>query len=504
MRPSVVLHVVGLFVRAFGVALLVPMIVDLAYGNTEAATGFLLAATAAAVMGEVARRQASPGVELNRIEGLTVVASAWLVVSFFGAIPYIWNELSLIDALFESMSGLTTTGATIFTDFSQYDEGLYLWRSMTQWFGGMGVIALFIAVLPKLAIAGRQLFFAEAPGPEEDKLTPRVRHTAIALWALYVGLTVLQVIALWLADMPLFDAVCNSLTTVAAGGFSPHPQSIGGYANPAAEWIFVVFIFLAGANYSLQYRALRGRPLTLLKDEEFRWYTAIVVVSTLLLTYFLLPFARDPSQEYLAAESSLGVLTLAEPLTVLRQAAFQVLTIVTTAGFATDDFNLWNDQSRVILLALMFIGGSAGSAAGGPKVVRILLIAKYAAMELFRVLHPQAVKPVRFNGKVVPGKVLRAIVAFLLLYLTIYLGSVVFLAFMGADLMVAITASIATLGNIGPGYGFVGPMGTYAGLPTASKVLLFLNMWVGRLEVMTVLVLLQPAVWRSIRWDNGR
>lgn len=504
MRPAVVIHVIGLFVRAFGVVLLVPMAVDLGYGNKEAAVGFLLAAVAAVAVGELARRQSRPGVELNRIEGLSVVAFSWLVLSLFGALPYLWNGLSWIDALFESMSGLTTTGATIFTDFSRYGEGLYLWRSLTQWFGGMGVIALFIAVLPKLAIAGRQLFFAEAPGPEEDKLTPRVRHTAIALWTLYVGLTALQVLALAAVGMPWFDAVCNSLTTMAAGGFSPHPQSIGGYANPAAEWIFVLFIFLAGANYSLQYRALRGRPLALLRDEEFRWYTVVVVASTLLLTYVLLPFSRDPSAEYLSAASSLEALTLAEPLAVLRQAAFQVLTIVTTAGFATDDFNLWNDQARVILLALMFIGGSAGSAAGGPKVVRILLIAKYAAVELFKALHPQAVKPVRLNGKVVPPKVLRAIVSFLLLYLTIYLASVVFLSLMGAELMVSITASIATLGNIGPGFGMIGPMGTYAALPTASKIVLFLNMWIGRLEVLTVLVLLQPAVWRSLRWEKPR
>lgn len=502
MRLRYVAHVVGLLLRAFGVALLVPMVVDWGYGNWNDSFGFLVAAVAAYGAGDIGRRLTPKGIELNRLEGITVVASAWLVVSLFGAIPYVWAGLSVIDALFESMSGLTTTGATIFRDFSLYEEGLYLWRSMTQWFGGMGVIALFIAVLPKLGLAGRQLFFAEAPGPDEDRLTPRVRQTAIALWALYVGLTMVQIVLLLTFGMPLFDAVCNSLTTLSAGGFSPNPASIGGYGNPGAEWIFIVFMFLAGANYSLQYRALRGRPGSLFRDEEFRAYTILILVASLLLAYVLLPFARTPSEEYLSAESSLGVLVDAAPVTVLRQATFQVLTIVTTAGFATDDFNLWSDQARVILLMLMFIGGSAGSAGGGPKVVRALLIIKYAIVELSRALHPQAVRPVRLNGKVVPPKILRAIVSFLLLYLLVYVTSVLLVSSLGADLMTAVTASIATLGNIGPGFSLVGPMGTYADFPTATKLILFLNMWIGRLEVMTVLVLLQPAVWRSARWSD--
>ena len=499
MRLRLVAHLDGLLLRAFGVFLLVPMVVDWAYGNWGASIGFLIAALSATVLGELARRMHPKGAELHRLEGIMVVASVWLVVSFFSAIPYLWNGLSLIDSLFESMSGLTTTGATVFTDFSRYGEGLFLWRSMTQWFGGMGVIALFIAVLPRLAIAGRQMFFAEAPGPQEERLTPRIRHTAIALWSLYVGLTVVQVIALVAVGMPAFDAVCNSLTTVAAGGFSPHPQSIGGYANPAAEWVFVFFIFLAGANYSLQYRAIRGRPRDLFKDEEFRAYAMLVIVATLLLTYVLLPFSRDPGTEYVSAQTSLGVLEDAPPLTVLRQAAFQVLTIITTAGFATDDFNIWSDQARVVLLILMFVGGSAGSAAGGPKVVRVLLIFKYAAAELVRALHPQAVNPVRFNRRVVPPRVLRAIVTLLLLYILVFIVSVLLVTVFGADILTAITASIATLGNIGPGFGAVGPMGTYADFPTASKVVLFLNMWIGRLEVITVLVLLQPTVWRRLR-----
>lgn len=502
MRLRVVAHVVGLLLRAFGIAFLVPMAVDWGYGNWFDSVGFVIGGLAAVGIGELGRRLHAKGIELNRMEGVAVVASAWLVVSVFAAIPYLWNGLGVVDSLFESMSGLTTTGATIFRDFSQYGEGLFLWRSLTQWFGGMGVIALFIAILPKLAIAGRQLFFAEAPGPEEDRLTPRVRHTAMALWALYVGLTILQVVALMSVGYGLFDAVCNSMTTLAAGGFSPNPASIGGYQNPAGEWIFIVFMFLAGANFSLQYRALRGRPRSLLRDEEFRAYTLIIVVATVLLAYFLLPFSRAPSQPYLSSPTNLVALHDAAPVTVLRHAGFQVLSVLTTTGFATDEFNLWPDRTLVILMALMFIGGSAGSAAGGPKVVRVLLVFKFALAELFRSLHPQAVKPVRLNGKVVPNKILRAIVAFLLLYLLVYITSVVALVVLGADLITAITASIATLGNIGPGLAAVGPMGNYADLHAVSKLILFADMWIGRLEVMTVLVLLQPGVWRLARWQD--
>lgn len=502
MRLRLVAHVVGQLLRTFGFVFAVPLLVDVVAGRGWEAIGFAAGGLAAILAGQFGARLWRGEAELHRIEGIAVVAATWLVVSLFAAIPYLFSGLDVVDALFESMSGLTTTGATIFTDFSRYGEGLFLWRSMTQWFGGMGVIALFIAVLPRLGLAGRQMFFAEAPGVEEEKLTPRVRHTAIALWALYIGLTAVQAMLLSLAGMPLFDAVCNSMTTMAAGGFSPHPASIGGYENAGVEWVVVLFMFIAGANYSLQYRALRGQPGSLLRDEEFRVYTGLVLVATLLLGVVLWQFAADPGSAYLTSPTGLGALDHPTILDVARQSAFQVLTILTTTGFASDDFNLWNDSAKVILLSLMFIGGCAGSAAGGPKVVRVLLIWKYATGEMIKSLHPHAVHPVRFNGRVVPNKILRAIVSFLLLYLLLFAFSVIALTFGGNDLVTSISASIATLGNIGPGFNLVGPMGTYAGFTDLEKMLLFANMWIGRLEVMTVLVLLQPAVWRMARWEK--
>jgi trk system potassium uptake protein TrkH len=502
MRLAVVLHTIGLVVRIFGALLIAPLMVDLLYGNREEAIGFAIAGVSAAVIGEIMRRMDRHKTDLSRIEGLAVVAFSWLVVSMFAAIPYLWSGLGFVDAAFESMSGLTTTGATIFRDFSLYSEGLYFWRGMTQWLGGMGVIALFIAILPALAIAGRQLFFAEAPGPDEDRLTPRVRHTAIRLWGLYVALSAAEVAALWWVGMPLFDAVCNTLTTMSAGGFSPNPESIAGYANPAAEWVIIAFMFIAGANYSLWYRFFRGRPMSLLRDEEFRVYLTVVLLAALVLGVFLYQFSLAPAAEYAADAPGGGVLQNASVETVARQSSFQVLTIITTAGFATDDFNLWNDSSKAVLLVLMFIGGCAGSAAGGPKIIRLWLVAKFTYVELFRVLHPHGVRPVRLGKRVVSSDVMQSIVAFFLLYLVIFSTSVVILVGLGADMLTGITASIATLGNIGPGFNLVGPMASYADFDPVSKWVLFINMWVGRLEVMTVLVFIQPQIWRRAHWHG--
>ena len=499
MRLNLVAHTLGLILRYFGLLLLFPLVTDLIYGNWWAAVGFAVAGVAASSVGELGRRIYTGNAELSRIEGIAVVALSWMIVAIFGAVPYWWAGLGTIDALFESMSGFTTTGATVFTDFGAFSKGIFLWRSLSQWLGGMGVITLFIAILPALAIAGRQMFFAEAPGPAEERLTPRIRQTAILLWSTYVGLTGVQVLSLFVVGMPLFDALCNSLSTLAAGGFSPHPGSIGGYENPAAEWVFIIFIFLAGANYSLQYRAVRGQPGRLFRDEELRGYVALVLVATMALAFFLWQFAADPGAEYLDSSTSLHPLENASSIDLVRQAMFQVLTIITTAGFATDDFDLWNDQAKVILFILMFVGGCAGSASGGPKVVRILLIAKYAMCELTQALHPRAVRPVRLNRCVVPPQIMRAIVSFLLLYLVVYVLSVAAIVGLGADLVTGLTACIATLGNIGPGFGMVGPMSSYAEFPLASKLVFILTMWIGRLEVMTVLILLHPSVWRSAR-----
>ena len=484
MRLSNVLHIAGRIFRLFGAMFLVPAAVALVYGETRDAAGFVLGGVAAGGLGQLLTQGCrAAGEDLRRIEALAVVSGTWLVVAHLGAIPYVWVGLGPIDAFFESMSGFTTTGATILDDFDRLGRGMMFWRSMTQWLGGMGVITLFVAVLPRLAFGVRQLFFAEAPGPTDQKLTPHVRQTAAYLWRLYAGLTLALAVALTVAGLPIYDAVCHAMTTLAAGGFSPHAQSIMGYDNAAVEWIICLFMFLAGANFALQYRVLIGRPGALFRDDEFRAYTGIVVMATACLALFL--WRAGSETEW------------------IRHAIFQTLSILTTTGYASADFELWSDQAKVVLLALMFIGGCAGSAAGGPKVLRHVLIGRYTLLELRRTLHPRGVLPVKLGGKVVPEEVVRTVLVFFLFYILMFAVCAAVVIGLGADIITGFTATIATLGNIGPGFATVGPMANYAGLHPLSKVLLTLAMWIGRLEVMTVLALLRPEVWRNAHW-RGR
>ncbi len=491
MRVSLVLRTTLALIGCFGAVLLAPAAVEAAYGHGRSTLAFLAAAGLAVLLGLASRLLPGRGLEMQRMEGLATVAASWLLLVLIGAIPYSANGFAPADALFESMSGLTGTGATILTDFDAVSEGIFLWRSLSEWVGSMGIIALFIAVLPALRIAGRQMFFAEAPGPTEERLSPRIRNTAVYLYTLYVGLTVLEAGLLIRFGMPPFDAVCNSLSTVSAGGFSPHPSSIGGYSSSLIEWTVMAFMLLAGANYAFQFQAVRGRPLTLLRSEEFRLYLVIVVAATLLLACTL-KSGDVPLWEWITTDA------LSED--TLRRAGFQALAIITTTGFATEDFALWAQASQTILLLLMFCGGCGGSAAGGPKLVRVWLIAKSTLVELFLTVFPRAVRPLRLDGRRVPDEVIRAVVSFLLLYLVLFALSVGVVGLAGTDVTNAVTASIATLGNIGPGLGDVGPFGSYAHFPDAIKVYLSLNMWIGRLEIITVLIFFHPASWLGLRW----
>ncbi len=490
MRFPLVLHVCGIIVRPFAAVFLAPLLVAVGSGEYGDAVGFALAATATAVVGQalwqLGGREASDAIEsMRRVEGLAVVSASWLVAGHLAAIPYVWAGFGPVDALFEAMSGLTATGATILRDYAAHGEGLMFWRSFTQWLGGMGVIALFVAVLPRLAIGGRELFFAEAPGPSDEKVSPQIRRTAVALWRLYTALTVVQVVALRVTGLSWRDAVHHAMTTISAGGFSPHALSIAGYDNPAAEWVIIVFMFIAGASFVLQYRALmHGRPGILARDEELRAYAGIVIVASALV----------------AAAIGLN----GDAARTARLAVFQVLSILTTTGYASTDFEAWNDQARMVLLALMFIGGCAGSAAGGPKVVRHLLLARFTLRELRRALHPRAVLPVKLGGRVVPEPVMGSVVVFFLFYLLAYSICTGIVVAFGADVMTGLTASIAALGNIGPGLEAVGPMAHYGDLHPVSRVTLTAAMWIGRLEVMTVLVILRPEAWRSGQWAVRR
>jgi trk system potassium uptake protein TrkH len=460
-----------------GLALLMLLFCFYAALLREPILPFAITAIASGAVGGLFFRVSVRDYEPTRREALMAVLLLWFFVPLFGAIPFALSEFfNPLNALFESMSGFTTTGATVLRTFATFPLSLFMWRSLTQWIGGVGIIVLFIAVFPQLAIAGRQLFFAEVPGPTEDRLTPRLRNTANAVLLVYIGLTVLCAVAYVLAGMSVYDGISHAFTTLASGGFSPNGASFEGYPKPAMQWVAILFMVFAGANFALQYQLVIGRSLSLLRDTEFRAYVGIIVLATALLMLALA-----------------GLYTGEERI---RHALFQALTMITTTGYASADFAFWPIQAQVILLLLMFIGGSAGSAAGGVKVVRWLIILKSTTSEVHRSLHPRAILPVRVGRQIIPDEVLRAVAAFITLYILLFTGITAVLAWLGEDFTTALTAAIACVGNIGPGLADVGPMLNFADLHPVSRALLIFGMYAGRLEIVTVFVLLDPDLWR--------
>jgi len=419
------------------------------------------------------------GSEPTRREALATVLLTWLVVPVVGTLPFIITlDMNFLHALFESMSGFTTTGATIITDYDVVPATLFMWRAMAHWVGGIGILVLFVAVFPHLAIAGRQMFFAEAPGPSEERLTPRLRHTAAAVLAVYTGLTAACLAMYLMFGMRPTDAVAHALATVSAGGFSTQALGFAHYGSPALEWTAVAFMFLAGVSLTLLYRALMGRPMLMFRDAEFRSYTLILLIASAVLTVQLnATYGPD----------------------AVRHAAFQAISIMTSTGFASVDFATWALPALAVLLVLMLIGGSAGSASGGIKVVRWLIIIKNTVREIRRTLHPRAVLPVRVGASVVSEDVLRSVAAFITLYVGLFAASTLVLVMFGSDFEVALTASIASIGNVGPGFGPIGPMGSFADLHPVSLAVLTFVMYAGRLEVVTVFVVFMPEWWRIPR-----
>ncbi len=419
--------------------------------------------------------------EVGKREGYIVVSLVWIIFSAFGCLPYVFSGAipSITDAFFETMSGFTTTGSSILNNIEELPHGILFWRSLTQWIGGMGIIVLFLAVLPKLGVGGRELFAAEVPGPNPDKLTPSIKATARRLWALYVGFTVVEAILLYVGDMELFDSICHSLTTLATGGYSTKQASIGAYPSPYIQYVIILFMFIAGVNFSLSYAAVTGRIKKLWKDEEFQWYLGVVVLFTALITIGLVATTNA------AVESN------------FRDALFTVVSILSTTGYATADYLLWAPHIGLLIFVVMFFGGSGGSTSGGIKIIRIMLLFKNSYYEIIRLLHPNAVIPVRYNKQSVKPSTIDNIMAFVILYAIIFLASVVILAFWINDLDATLSAVATSLGNIGPGFGKLGPMENFSGLADGAKWFLSFLMLLGRLELFTVLVLLTPAFWKK-------
>ncbi|MBN2669210.1 MAG: TrkH family potassium uptake protein [Bacteroidales bacterium] len=418
---------------------------------------------------------------LGKREGYLVVSLTWVVFSIFGALPfYISGAIpSYTDAFFETMSGFTTTGASILNDIESLSHGLLFWRSITQWLGGMGIIVMAIAILPILGIGGMQLFIAEVPGPTPDKLHPRIKGTAKRLWGIYIILTLMETLLLMLGNMDWFDALNHSFTTMATGGYSTKQMSVAYYNSPYIEYIISLFMFLAGMNFTLAFFALKLKWKKIFRNEEFKWYAIGTLLFTLIIVFFLV------------IQTGLGI----EP--AFRQSLFQVVSILTTTGYATADYMLWPSFVVVIIFMLMFIGGSAGSTGGGPKVLRIMLLLKNSYFEFKRLIHPKAIIPVRFNKRAVDPKIIANIQAFLVVYIILFVIGTISMSAIGLDLDSSMGAVIACLGNIGPGIADVGPANNFYNIPDVGKWILSFAMLVGRLELFTVLVLFTPHYWKK-------
>ncbi|HUV79810.1 MAG TPA: TrkH family potassium uptake protein [Candidatus Bathyarchaeia archaeon] len=485
MDQKIVFGSIGSIVKYLGILMIVPLGVAIWYGGRPIHISLFIIKTwliplaITTIFGVILERKIGvrTGV-IKRREGFAIVALGWLAVAYFGSLPYIFSAtLSPIDAFFESMSGFTTTGSTVMLNMGDVDRSILLWRSFTQWIGGMGVILLFIAVLPTFGIAGSQLFDREFPGPMAERIRPRVQVTARMLWSIYVVLTVAEVVALfYAAKMPLYDSLCTAFCTMPTGGFSPHPENIAGYLNPIAELIIVVFMFLAGMNFVLQYSLLRN-PRKIIANKEFQVYCFLLFMAISIITADLYIHKFASIQE------------------AFRYGGFQAVSIMTTTGFTTADFNVWSPLSQIILLSLMFIGACGGSTGGSIKVIRVYVLLKYIGLRIRQILYPHAIFVLKMGKVPISDDILQGITAFVFSYFLIFAVCSIAMTAIGFDMISAVSSVAATLGNVGPGFGLVAA--NYASVPTIGKIILSFCMWIGRLELFTVLVLLTPAFWKG-------
>lgn len=466
----------------FSITMLPPLLVSVIYSDgafIAFAYTFALTLIAGFVLWILFFRQKS---EMRIKDGFLVTTMFYLMLGVVGAIPLILESglnLSWPNALFESFSGLTTTGATVLTNIDSLPQSILFYRQQLQWLGGMGIIVLAVAILPMLGIGGMQLYRAETPGPVKDsKLTPRIKQTALALWSIYIGLTVTCALAYWVAGMSLFDAICHSFSTVAIGGFSTHDASIGYFNSPLIESIAIFFMVLAGMNFGLHFFAFRERTIGhYLKDDEVRFYLSILLATTLVVSFSL----------YLMAEM--------EPLASLRTSAFHVVSIFTTTGFATDDFSSWPSMLPYLVFFGAFIGACAGSTGGGMKVMRVMMIYKQGLREVYRLIHPNAIFPVKINKRPVSNRIIEAVWGFFSVYVILFLFMLLAIVATGLDFLSAFSAVAATINNLGPGLGSVAYH--YNDITDTAKLILCFAMILGRLEIFTLLVLFTPMFWRK-------
>ncbi|KJS13341.1 MAG: potassium transporter [Peptococcaceae bacterium BRH_c8a] len=480
MNKALVLRSLGLVLLCEAVAMLPSLGIAL-YLHENAYRAFIISVIVIGLIGVALIRIKVQSNDVGYREGFVIATAGWLFMALFGTLPFILSGAipGLVNAFFETMSGFTTTGASVLTNVEILPQSILFWRSITHWLGGMGVIVLTLALIPSLKIAGMKLFRAEVPGPTKNKVLPRVAQTSRELYKLYIIITVAEIVALKIAGLSWFDSIIQTFGTVATGGFSNYNASVGAFANPVVHYIIIFFMLICGMNFALHFLALRGDFRSYLKDPETRLYMFITTGACLLITANLIA-----SLGYNAEEA-------------FRQSAFQTVSILTTTGYATADYIQWPFLSQAVIFLLMFIGGCAGSTSGGMKNVRYLILFKTASRQIARLIHPKAVIPVRLGRNVIPEELVGSVQTFFFLYFAILLGCTLVIASMGFDLLSALTAVAASLGNIGPGFGAVGPMSNFAAIPDLGKILLALCMLVGRLEIYTVLVVLSVRFWRT-------
>ena len=483
MRWQFIASVIGILFVFLGLSMVAPLLVSLYY-HDAARDSFIqsigITMMAGLILILLSKKRDSEEY-INQKEGMTAVALAWTGIGLFGALPFYFGPefTNFTDAFFESVSGFTTTGSSVMMNIEGATQSLLFWRSLIQWLGGMGIIVLSLAILPFLGVGGIQLYKAEVPSPVPDKLTPRLSDSAKILWVVYAGITLIEIIFLLGGGMPLFEATCHALTTLPTGGFSPKNASVAHYNSAYVDYVIVVFMVLAGINFSLHYQMLRGKTLAFWEDTECRFFLVLTLGLTLLITW----------DTYGSVYTSLQ--------DAFRFASFQVTSILTTTGFATADYEKFPGLSQVLLFICMFIGASAGSTGGGIKCARIITCFKYCYRELFKIIHPRSISHIKINNTVIPDEVVRSIMGFIALYIGLFVLSSILLSCMGVDMITAFGAVAACIGNIGPGFGTVGPTDNFAHLPVLGKWLLAWCMLLGRLEIYTVIILFVPEFWKK-------
>ncbi len=480
MNYRMLLYLLGLLLLLEGALLVLPMLVAIIYG--ESPLPFLYTIGILALVGAALALQKPKNRRIYAKEGFVSVAGGWILLSLFGALPFVFSGAipSFIDAFFETVSGFTTTGSTILTEIEGLPKGILFWRSFTHWVGGMGVLVLMLALFPSDNSRSMVLLRAEVPGPQKGKLVPKARRTALILYAIYVALTVAEIIALLLCGMSFYDSTVNALATAGTGGFSVLNSSIGGYQNPAAEWVIGIFMLLFGVNFTLYFFILIGHFRDFFKSEELRVYLSIVLVATAVITLNVLPFSGGFGE-------------------ALRAAFFQVTSIASTTGFATLDYDaLWPTLSKAVLLLLTVIGASAGSTAGGLKVSRVIILFKNALREVKQILRPRSVNVTHLDGEALSEETVRSTVSYMTIYLMTLIVCTLFLCLDSfGDFMTHFTAALTCINNVGPGLAAVGPAGNFAGYSVFSKLLLSFTMLIGRLEFFPMLILFSPSTWRK-------